>query len=117
MRGRKHINIPEGNEQLKPNDLIWLLGDAKDLENFNFYCNESGLLQTLEKPALTLKDYIAGQSDATVGEQIYCCAVKVAEVPRYVGKICVIPLCGRIGVVSCWGWSATCCQLLILGRI
>ncbi len=86
LRGRKHINIPESNEQLKPNDLIWLLGDAKDLENFNFYCNESGLLQTLEKPALTLKDYIAGQSDATVGEQIYCCAVKVAEVPRYVGK-------------------------------
>ena len=86
LRGRKHINIPEGNEQLKPNDLIWLLGDAKDLENFNFDCNESGLLQTLEKPALTLKDYIAGQSDATVGEQIYCCAVKVAEVPRYVGK-------------------------------
>lgn len=86
LRGRKHINIPEGSEQLKANDLILLLGEAKDLENFSFYCTESGMLQALDKPAVTLKDYIAGQSDATVGEQIYCCAVKMAEVPRYVGK-------------------------------
>ena len=86
LRGRKHINIPEGGEQLKANDRLWLLGEAKDLENFTFYCQESGLLEVLEKPAVTLKDFIAGQSDATVGEQIYCCAVKMAEAPRYVGK-------------------------------
>lgn len=84
-RGRKHINIPEGGERLQANDLVWLLGEARDLANFSFYSAENNLLQA-ETADLTLKDFIAGQSDASDSEQIYCCAVQMADAPRYVGK-------------------------------
>ncbi len=39
-----------------------------------------------ETADLTLKDFIAGQSDASDSEQIYCCAVQMSDAPRYVGK-------------------------------
>ena len=50
-RGRKHINIPEGGERLQAGDWIWLLGDARDLANFSFYCRENNLLLAAEENA------------------------------------------------------------------
>lgn len=87
VRGRRHINIPDGSQRLLPDDRVLLLGEAKDLENFVYSCGGRRLLVPEPEPACTLKDYIAHQGSVLQGEQqLYCCAVHLSEAPLYVGK-------------------------------
>ena len=85
VRGRQHINIPHGDETILAGDSVWVLSEAKSLSNFTYICRARGILQPSDAPEMSLKDYIE-QQDGAAAEQIYCCAVSIAEVPRYAGK-------------------------------
>lgn len=85
VRGRQHINIPDGAEQIHIGDSIWVLSDPKTLANFVYICRMRGMLQPVAEAEMSLHDYIE-QQDGSAAEQIYCCAVSIADVPRYAGK-------------------------------
>lgn len=85
VRDRQHINIPEGSEKISAGDMLWILSDAKTLANFKYICRRRGTLQPLDEAEISLHDYIE-QQGGSAAEQIYCCAVSIADVPRYAGK-------------------------------
>lgn len=87
VRGRSHINIPDGVERLKAGDELLVLGAAKNLDNFTYIADKQALLALQNQPRLTLKDYIAGQNHDAAGHQLYCFAVELAKTPQYSGKI------------------------------
>jgi CPA2 family monovalent cation:H+ antiporter-2 len=86
VRGKKHINIPEGNEKILVGDSVLLLGEAKDLENFTYISTKMSFLQETAFPEMSLKEYIADQKADGAAEQLYCCAVNIGDAPQYVGK-------------------------------
>lgn len=85
-RGRHHINIPERNEKLHADDIVLLLGDAKDLENFAYIAKRDNLLRPADEPVMSLKDYIEHQNNESDEDQLYCCAVLLDDTTGYVGK-------------------------------
>ena len=86
IRGRSHINIPEGTEILQAGDELLVMGAPKNLENFAYIAEKQKLLSVNPQPSVTLKDYIAGQDKDGAGRQLYCFAVKLADTPQYTGK-------------------------------
>ena len=87
IRGRAHINIPDGCDVLKAGDIIYVMGSAKNIENFAYVAERQNLLAPSKQPPQTLKEYIAGQNHESANDQLYCFAVQLAKTPQYTGKI------------------------------
>lgn len=85
VRGRRHINIPHGEETLQAGDILWVLSDPKTLANFGYVCRRRQMLEPADAPEVSLKDYIE-QQDEAAADQVYCCAVSIADAPQYAGK-------------------------------
>lgn len=85
VRGKEHINIPEGNEVLQPHDRLLVMGAPKNLENFGFAVEKQRLV-VQHGGTQTLKDYIDGQHSEAAENQLYCFAVAMADTPQYTGK-------------------------------
>lgn len=79
IRGRKHINIPEGNDQIQENDLLYILGTEKALENFNLMNQRQNLLLESEAEPMSLHEFISGQEDWNEEQQLYAYAVTVKK--------------------------------------
>lgn len=85
VRGKAHINIPEGGEVLRAGDRLLLMGAPKNLENFTYAAEKQAKLRR-EGDACTLKDYIDGQHHDAAESQLYCFAVAMSGTPQYTGK-------------------------------
>lgn len=85
VRGKAHINIPEGTEVLHAGDKLLMMGAPKNLENFSFAAQKQLMLEPLAEPR-TLKDFIDSQHNDAAESQLYCFAVAMAGTPQYTGK-------------------------------
>lgn len=61
IRGRKHINIPEGDEQILPGDRLYILGPGKALDNFALMNQQKNLLLESEEDTITLHQFITNR--------------------------------------------------------
>ena len=79
VRGQTHINIPEGDEPVYAEDMIYVLGTETSLVNFSLMNGRKNLLlESTEEPA-TLHAFIEQQDEAADGNQLYMCAVPVEK--------------------------------------
>jgi len=79
VRGKKHINIPEGDEQLHAGDKLYMLGTVKALENFNLFNEQRNLLLEGEEDNVSLHTFIASQDELAEEQQLYSYAVTVKK--------------------------------------
>lgn len=79
VRGRRHLNIPSGDLELKPGDTLFLLGRAEDLRSLRL---SFGRPEGEEPP--TLRSFIEGQSDEPT--DIYAYAIPVERGSELQGK-------------------------------
>lgn len=86
LRGRKHINIPEGTEILHEKDRIFIMGVQKAVENFIVITTRKNMLTVQEQPLLTLHQFIENQDQYEEEQQLLCYAVKVAKDSPLNGK-------------------------------
>lgn len=76
VRGRTHINVPPGQELLRADDVLYVLGEAKQIENM---CRALDLpISREEQTALTLRRFISSQ-EADCGDQLFCYAIRVEK--------------------------------------
>lgn len=77
IRGRKHINIPEGHEHIQPGDRVYILGSDKALENFALMNQQRELLLDATEDPVTLHEFIANQDQWPEEQQLFAYAVPV----------------------------------------
>ena len=85
IRGKKHINIPEGYEQVQAGDRLYLLGTAKALENFNLLNEQRNLLLEGERDNVSLHEFISNQDNLQEEQQLFSYAVTVKKGSRLAG--------------------------------
>jgi CPA2 family monovalent cation:H+ antiporter-2 len=74
LRGKEHLNIPDGEIKLLAGDKMLAMGGKKDLENFCFKQAADGVHPTKGARLRTLKDYIENQPEEN---QLLCCGVEL----------------------------------------
>ena len=79
IRGRKHINIPEGDEQILPGDRLYILGPGKALDNFALMNQQKNLLLESEEDTITLHQFITNQDQWLEEQQLFAYAVTVKK--------------------------------------
>lgn len=79
IRGRKHINIPEGDEQILPGDRLYILGPGKALDNFALMNQQKNLLLESEEDTITLHQFITNQDQWPEEQQLFAYAVTVKK--------------------------------------
>lgn len=77
IRGKKHINIPEGYELLLEGDHIFVLGTQKALENFEMLAAKGHIITRAATESVTLRQFITQQERYNEDQQLLCYAVKV----------------------------------------
>ncbi len=85
VRGRKHINIPEGSERILPGDHVYVLGSEEALENFKAVNQAQHFLQGSEEAAVTLHAFINNQDQWHEEQQLFVYAVTVQKGSPLVG--------------------------------
>lgn len=79
IRGKKHINMPSGNLELREGDLLYILGKAEDLRSLRL---SLGLEDAENLP--TLREFINTQKD--VATDVYSYALPVSKDSELHGK-------------------------------
>lgn len=79
VRGRKHINVPEGDDQIQEGDRLYILGAEKALENFDLMNQRHNLLLESETEPVSLHEFIANQDQWSEEQQLYAYAVAVKK--------------------------------------
>lgn len=79
IRGRKHINIPEGDEQILLGDRLYILGTEKALENFALMNQQRNLLLESDEDTVSLHQFITNQDQWTEEQQLFAYAVTVKK--------------------------------------
>lgn len=79
IRGRKHINIPEGDEQILVGDRLYILGTEKALENFALMNQQRNLLLEGGDAPISLHQFITNQDHWTEEQQLFAYAVTVKK--------------------------------------
>lgn len=85
IRGKKIINLPEGNEVLKENDRICLYGGVRAIADFRLIYEESGH-SCVHRETCALREYILNQDHIPEKYQLYCYGALVKKGSPYVGK-------------------------------
>ena len=86
IRGREHLNIPDGNVKLLAGDRIIAMGSQKDLENFCYRQLSDGVRPVEGAEIRTLKDYIENQEEGPKANQLLCCGVELTKDMPQEGK-------------------------------
>lgn len=85
VRGKEHINIPEGGEILCAGDSLLVMGAPKNIDNFTYAVKKQSMMLP-QGECVTLKEYIDGQEKDAAESQLYCFAVAMSGTPQYCGK-------------------------------
>ena len=75
IRGRTHLNIPDGSVTLRSGDRVVIMGNDKAIDNFCLRQGADGLQPTVDAQPCTLKDYIESQQDVPEANQLLCCGI------------------------------------------
>ena len=86
IRGRKHINIPEGYEELMSGDHIYIMGTVKALDNFRLMNAQKEELLESEEDTVTLHEFITHQDTWSEDQQLFAYAVPVKEGSDLIGS-------------------------------
>jgi CPA2 family monovalent cation:H+ antiporter-2 len=86
LRGKEHINIPEGYVEVKAGDRLILMGAKRALENFATRQALVGLHPPAGKDLITLKEYIESQEGIPESKQLLCCGVTLDSTMAQQGK-------------------------------
>lgn len=86
QRGKEHRNIPEGDEALRGEDRLVVMGDKIQLENFCLQQTQDGVRPLEGGTMMTLKDYINAQEDIPEAKQLLCCGVNLEKKMPQEGK-------------------------------
>ncbi len=79
IRGKEHINIPEGDVKTRGGDLLVAMGSRRDLENFCFKQTVDGVRPQKGSRLQTLKEYIENQEGILQSRQLLCCGVSLGK--------------------------------------
>lgn len=79
IRGRRHINIPEGYEELRVGDHLFVLGTQKTMENFEVLAAKGRIVTRTATEQVTLHEFISHQERYEEDQQLLCYAVKVEK--------------------------------------
>lgn len=79
VRGRKHINIPEGEDEILAGDRLYILGAEKALENFALMNQQRNLLLDSEEDPVSLHEFITNQDHWSEEQQLFAYAVTVKK--------------------------------------
>lgn len=85
IRGRKHINVPEGEEIIQSGDRLFLLGSEQHLENFRYLVKKRDAPAVMV-PEMTLRQFIKNQEMYDEEQQLLCYAIKVEKEWPMVGS-------------------------------
>lgn len=86
IRGKKHINIPEGFESLQEGDKVFILASDKALDNFLLMNEKQGYLEKIEGTRQSLRNFVANQDQYSDDQQLFCSAVKVKKGSSLIGS-------------------------------
>lgn len=79
IRGKRHINIPEGYEELHSGDHLFILGTDKAQENFQLLAEKGRIVTRTAARLVTLREFISHQEQYNDDQQLLCYAVKVEK--------------------------------------
>lgn len=79
IRGRTHLNIPEGGVKLHRGDRLVVMGDRKALENFCLLEAQEDIRPEGDGEPVTLKAYIESQEGVAESKQLLCCGVSLEK--------------------------------------
>lgn len=79
IRGKKHINIPEGTERVQAGDHLFVLGVAQSLESIRLLAERRQGLLEVERPEATLRQFIVHQEHFPEEQQLLCYALQVEK--------------------------------------
>lgn len=79
IRGKKHLNIPDGQEVLQAGDRLFVLGAAKSLESIHLLARRQKGLLAVEQPEVTLRQFIISQERYHEEQQLLCYALKIEK--------------------------------------
>ncbi|QDR79186.1 cation:proton antiporter [Sporomusa termitida] len=78
IRGGKHINIPEGSEHIRANDIVFVAGNDKVLDSFAIL-TQVNLDKKADGCYATLREFIKNQEAYAEDDQLLCYAVTVEK--------------------------------------
>ena len=79
VRGDIQINIPEGDEVIQGEDMIYVLGTEQTLTNFSLMNGHRALLLESPEEPTTLHNFIENQDEKAEENQLFVCAVPVEK--------------------------------------
>ncbi|WP_320611982.1 cation:proton antiporter [Evtepia sp.] len=86
LRGREHMNIPEGHTRLRKGDRLTIMGSKRAVENFAMKQRPKGLLPERSAELVTLKEYIDHQETVAESKQLLCYGVRMGKGMPQQGK-------------------------------
>jgi CPA2 family monovalent cation:H+ antiporter-2 len=86
LRGREHLNIPEGHVKVRHGDLLVVMGAKRAVENFQTRQALMGLHPPEGEELITLKTYIESQEGIPEARQLLCCGVTLESSMPQEGK-------------------------------
>ncbi|SCM78561.1 putative Na+/H+ anitporter [uncultured Sporomusa sp.] len=78
IRGGKHINIPEGSEHIRANDIVFVAGSDRMLDSFAIL-TQVELDKKADGMYATLREFIKNQEAYAEDDQLFCYAVTVEK--------------------------------------
>lgn len=86
IRGREHLNIPEGSVKIRAGDCLVVMGARRAVENFCFKQKQKGVRPGAGARLRTLKEYIESQEGVVESRQLLCCGVNLEKDMPQQGK-------------------------------
>ncbi len=85
IRGKKHINIPEGTERVQAGDHLFVLGTAQSLSSIRLLAERRQGLAEADRAESTLRQFIVHQEQFPEEQQLLCYALQVEKDWPFVG--------------------------------
>lgn len=85
LRGKKHINIPEGTERVQAGDHLFVLGTAQSLASIRLLAERRQGLAEADRAESTLRQFILHQEQFPEEQQLLCYALQVEKDWPFVG--------------------------------
>ena len=86
LRGREHLNIPEGYVKVREGDQLVIMGAQRAVENFCSQQERLGVCPAEGVRLQTLQDYIESQGGVPESRQLLCCGVNLEKEMPQQGK-------------------------------